>query len=122
MWSYTSTPPHMPSWCRLAYLLPCNLSQLLLACKGSTPGFSTSAFSCSQTQITPCFGTFLHHEKACLKKTTGLCYITLTCITSNRSLEITTKHRKYARYGTSLEKSLDDITVIYYELFLHQFH
>ena len=61
------TPPpichHGVDWLTF---LPCNLTQLLLACQGSTPGFSTSAFSCSQTQIAACFGTFLHHEKSCL--------------------------------------------------------
>jgi len=43
------------------------MTHLLLAFQGSTPGFSTSAFSCSQTQNAPGFGTFLQHEKACLK-------------------------------------------------------
>ena len=52
-----------------------------------------------------------------LRNNTGLCYITPACTTSNWYLGITTKHRRYARYDTSIETSLQDIMVIYYELF-----
>jgi len=56
--------------------LPCNLKYLPLACQDSTPGFSTSAFLCRQTQSGPSFGTILYHEKACLKTIQG-------CVTSH---------------------------------------
>jgi len=129
-WSQPLSPIILPRLCGVIHqsppmyhhgvdwhtFLPCNLKYLLLACQDSTPGFSTSAFPCSQTQWSM-FWDFPTSWKSLLKNNTGLCYITFACTTSNWSLEITTKHRKYARYGTGLETWLKDFMVFYYELF-----
>jgi len=110
---YINPPPLCHHGVDCHTFLPCNLKHLLLACQGSTPGFSTSSFSCSQTPRSMLWDLPTNQ----IKKIKG-------CVTSQlpashlidpfRSQQT---HRKYARYGTSLKKSLENITVIYYKLF-----